>query len=121
MTKVSLAEYYRHWSGRLTLFGGIPSTVVMPGTSEANFEAYMDELFRVVAPGQRIVVGIADEVPPSAVFSRLQRIGERIEREGRLPMQAGAFRPATSTPLVAKAVLLSQPGAVDAGDAYEAV
>ncbi len=98
MTKVSLAEYYRHWSGKLTLFGGIPSTVVMPGTSEADFEAYMDELFRAVAPGQRIVIGIADEVPPSAVFSRLQRIGERIEREGRLPLEAGAFRPAPIAP-----------------------
>ena len=119
MTKVSLAEYYRHWSGRLTLFGGIPSTVVMPGTSEADFEAYMDELFRVVAPGQRIVVGIADEVPPSAVFSRLQRIGERIEREGRLPLQAGAFRPMASTPAAAKAV--AEPGAGDAGDAFETV
>ncbi|MCC7326400.1 MAG: corrinoid protein [Burkholderiales bacterium] len=94
MTKVTLAEYYRHWSGNLTLFGGIPSTVVMPGTSEAEFEAYMDELFRAVAPGKRIVIGIADEVPPSAVFSRLQRIGERIEKEGRLPLAAGAFRPA---------------------------
>ena len=94
MTKVTLAEYYRHWRGHLTLFGGIPSTVVMPGTSEADFEAYMDELFRAVAPGQRIVIGVADEVPPSAVFSRLQRIGERIEKEGRLPLQAGAFRPA---------------------------
>lgn len=97
MTKVTLAEYYQRLAGHLTLFGGIPSTLVMPGTSEADFEAYMDELFRAVAPGQRIVIGIADEVPPSAVFSRLQRIGERIDKEGRLPLQAGAFRPAPAT------------------------
>ena len=119
MTKVSLAEYYRHWSGRLTLFGGIPSTVVMPSTSEADFEAYMDELFRAVAPGQRMVVGVADEVPPSAVFSRLQRIGERIEREGRLPLQAGAFRPAPSAPVAAKAAVDAR--AAQVGDTYEAV
>jgi methylmalonyl-CoA mutase cobalamin-binding domain/chain len=102
MTRVSLAEYYRHWSPHLTLFGGIPSTVVMPGTSEADFEAYMDELFRAVAPGQRIVVGIADEVPPSAVFSRLQRIAERIEREGRLPLEAGTFRPSVAPAVAVK-------------------
>jgi methylmalonyl-CoA mutase cobalamin-binding domain/chain len=98
MTRVSLVEYYRRWSSHLTLFGGIPSTVVMPGTSDAAFEAYMDELFRAVTPGRRIVIGIADEVPPAAVFSRLQRIGERIEREGRLPLAAGAFRPAMAAP-----------------------
>jgi methanogenic corrinoid protein MtbC1 len=122
MTKVSLAEYYQHWSGQLTLFGGIPSTVVMPGTSEADFEAYLDELFRAVAPGQRIVIGIADEVPPSAIFSRLQRIGERIEREGRLPLQARAPRPMASE--VTAAQPISAPGAGkagDAADAYEAV
>lgn len=119
MTKVSLAEYYRHWSGQLTLFGGIPSTVVMPGTSEAQFEAYMDELFRAVAPGRRIVIGVADEVPPSAVFSRLQRIGERIEREGRLPLQAGAFRPTTVAPASVRPE--PQPAPADAPDAFEAV
>lgn len=119
MTKVSLAEYYRHWSGHLTLFGGIPSTVVMPGTSEADFEAYMDELFRVLAPGERIVIGVADEVPPSAVFSRLQRIGERIEREGRLPLKAGTFRPVTSAPPSAKPA--EEASAGEAGDAFEAV
>lgn len=92
MTKVTFAEYYRRWSPRLTLYGGIPSTVVLPETSEADFEAYMDGFFRAVAPGSRLVVGIADEVPPKAVFSRLQRIGERIEREGALPLKAGAAR-----------------------------
>jgi len=94
MTKVTLAEYYRRWSGQLTLFGGIPSTIVLPETSEAEFEACLDELFRAVAPGTRMVVGIADQVPPNALFSRLQRIGERIETEGRLPLQAGGFRSA---------------------------
>jgi len=103
MTKISLAEYYRRWSGHLTLCGGIPSTVLLPGTSEADFEAYMDQLFKAVAPGRRMLVGIADQVPPDAVFSRLQRIGERVEREGRLPLAAGAFRP------VAVAAVPAQP------------
>src|ERR1039457_5451118 len=72
MTKISLAEYYRRWSGHLTLCGGIPSTIVLPDTSEADFEAYMDQLFKAVAPGKRMLVGIADQVPPNAVFSRLR-------------------------------------------------
>jgi 5-methyltetrahydrofolate--homocysteine methyltransferase len=47
-------------------------------------------------------VGIADQVPPNAIFSRLQRIGERIEREGRLPLAAGTFRPAAASVVPAK-------------------
>jgi 5-methyltetrahydrofolate--homocysteine methyltransferase len=78
----------------------------------------MDELFRAVAPGTRMVVGVADEVPPAAVFSRLQRIGERIEREGRLPLSAGAFRPMASAPAAAKPP--AEFGA-DAGSMYDAV
>lgn len=115
MTKVTLAEYYRRWSKHLTLFGGIPSTIVLPETSEADFEAYLDELFRAVAPGTRMVVGIADQVPPNALFSRLQRIGERIEKEGRLPLQAGSFRPAAVAPSTRATAAASAP-ALDDGN-----
>jgi methylmalonyl-CoA mutase cobalamin-binding domain/chain len=111
MTSMSLAEHYRHWSPHLTLMGGIPSTVVLPQTSEADFEAFMDEMFRAVAPGTRMVAGIADQVPPNAVFSRLQRIGERIAREGRLPLQAGGFRPAPEPVVAAAAPSVSVPAA----------
>ncbi len=93
MTKLTLAEYYRRWSPHLTLFGGIPATVVLPQTSEADFEACIDDVFKAVAPGNRMLLGVTDQVPPNAIFSRLQRIGDRIEREGRLPLAAGAFRP----------------------------
>ena len=93
MTRIGLAEYYRRWSDRLTLWGGIPSTIVLPETSDADFEAYLDRLFEAVAPGRRMLVGIADQVPPGAIFSRLQRIGERVEKEGALPLRAGAARP----------------------------
>lgn len=115
MTKVTLAEYYRRWSGHLTLFGGIPSTIVLPETSEADFEAYLDELFHAVAPGTRMVVGIADQVPPNALFSRLQRIGERIEKEGRLPLEAGSFRPAAAVSSVRPAAAAASAPALDDG------
>ena len=94
MTQVSLAEYYQAWAGKLTLFGGVPSTLLLPETSEAAFDAYVDELFRAIAPGSRFVVGIADQVPPNAVFARLRRLGQRVAEEGRLPLEAGGFRPA---------------------------
>jgi len=119
MTKVTFAEYYRRWSPRLTLFGGIPSTVVLPETSDADFEAYMDTFLRAVAPGNRIVAGVADEVPPKAIFARLQRIGERIEREGALPLKAGAARTLETAPQLARSAEAPVPAA--AADAYEKV
>ncbi len=94
MTKVTIDEYYRRWADKLTIFGGIPSTLLLrESTTDGEFEGYLDNLFKAVAPGGRMILGIADSTPPQAVFERLVRIGERVEKEGRLPLEGGAFRP----------------------------
>jgi methylmalonyl-CoA mutase cobalamin-binding domain/chain len=100
MTKVTIEEYYRRWADRLTIFGGIPSTLLLrESTTDAEFEGYLDHLFKAVAPGTRMILGIADTTPPQGVFDRLVRIGERLEKEGRLPLGGGAFRPLTASAL----------------------
>jgi hypothetical protein len=94
MTKVKIEEYYRRWSDKLTIFGGIPESLLLEDTTtDEDFEAYLDHLFKVVAPGKRLILGIGDTTPAHAVFDRLIRIGERVEKEGRLPLEAGAYRP----------------------------
>ncbi len=91
MTKVGIEEYYRRWSDRITIMGGIPESVLLEDTaSEADFEAYLDHLFASVAPGNRIILGTADSTPPDVVFSRLDRIAERVAVEGRLPLKPPA-------------------------------
>ncbi len=98
MTKVAVDEYYRRWSDSMTIFGGIPSNMVLAeSASDQDFEAYLDYLFKAVAPGNRFILGIADTTPPDAVFERLIRIGERVEKECRLPLEGGAFRPVIDT------------------------
>lgn len=91
MTKVKVEEYYQRWSDRLTIFGCIPESLLLEETAtDEDLEAYLDHLFKAVAPGKRLILGIADSTPPKAVFERLIRIGERVEKEGRLPLEAGA-------------------------------
>ena len=93
MTKVSLVDYYQRWAKRITLQGGIPSNLLLAdATTDEDFENYLDGLFKAVAPGNRLILGVADTVPPDAVFDRLRRIEERVQKEGRLPLEAGAFR-----------------------------
>jgi corrinoid protein of di/trimethylamine methyltransferase len=87
MTKVTLAEYYRRWGDRITIFGGIPQSLLLEDTaSEQDFKDYLDGFFQAIGRGTRVIVGIADTTPPNAVFDRLVRLGERVEREGRLPL-----------------------------------
>ena len=100
MTKVPIEEYYRRWGDKLTIFGGIPEHLLLDeSTTGEDFEAYLDHLFEVVAPGRRLIVGIGDTTPAHAVFDRLIRIGERVEREGRLPLEGGAYRPISESQL----------------------
>jgi methylmalonyl-CoA mutase cobalamin-binding domain/chain len=94
MTKVKIGEYYSRWRNTLTIMGGIPECILLEETaSDADFEAYLDDLFKAIVPGDRIILGTADSTPPRAKFERLIRIGERVEKEGRLPLQAGAYNP----------------------------
>jgi 5-methyltetrahydrofolate--homocysteine methyltransferase len=101
-TRLKIEELYALWCDTLTLFGGIPEDMLLAEvTSDEEFEAYLDHLFRAVVPGTRLILGVADAVPPKAVFDRLVRIGERVEKEGRLPLEGGAFRPVSEDQIIA--------------------
>jgi methylmalonyl-CoA mutase cobalamin-binding domain/chain len=112
MTKVSLADYYDQWCrpGKLTIWGGIPESMLLEkSATNEDFEAYLNTLFKVIQPGTRFIAGIGDTTPPGAVFDRLKRIDERLKKEGRLPLEGGAFNP----------VLAQKQDGIDQADALE--
>jgi len=97
MTKVTIQEYYRRWSERITIYGGVPSNLLLPQlTPDDQFESFMEALFAGIGDGRRFVLGIADTTPPDADFERLVRIGHLALEKGRLPLAAGAFNPVPS-------------------------
>jgi 5-methyltetrahydrofolate--homocysteine methyltransferase len=111
MTKVSIQEYYRRWSDRITIFGGVPSNLLLPQLTPAkDFQNFMDGLFSGIGTGVRFILGIADTTPPDADFERLVRIGDMVREKGRLPLQAGAFNP-VDTAAVAKVLVKKEPAA----------
>jgi len=100
MMRVKIEEYYQRWSDKITIFGGIPQSLLSEDTaSEEDLQSYLDHFFKAVAPGRRVIVGIADTTPPHAVFNRLRIIGDRVEKEGRLPLDAGSFNPVSASQL----------------------
>ena len=95
MTKVRIEDYYDQWCrpGHMTIHGGIPETLLLDKSSRReDLEDFMDNLFKNIAPGHHFIASIGDTTPPDADFDRLLYIGDRIEKEGRLPLQAGADR-----------------------------
>jgi 5-methyltetrahydrofolate--homocysteine methyltransferase len=96
MTKVRIEEYYDRWCrpGHLTIHGGIPEMLLLEESStREDLSMYLDNLFRSIAPGTRFIGSIGDTTPPDADFDRLLYIGERFEKEGRLPFAAGTYAP----------------------------
>ncbi len=92
MTKLAIDTYYERWcrSDKLTLMGGLVQSLLSPATASLDdLNSYLDQFFKAVAPGKRIIMSVADTTPPNADFERLVLIGERIDKEGRLPLQAG--------------------------------
>jgi methylmalonyl-CoA mutase cobalamin-binding domain/chain len=96
MTKIDIAEYYERWcrSGKMTIQGGIPEMFLLEeSTTRDDLKDYLDHLFNVITPGTRFIASIGDTSPPNTDFDRLLYIGERIAKEGKLPLQAGSFDP----------------------------
>jgi len=102
MTKVRIEDYYDQWCrpGHLTIHGGIPEMLLLEESStREDLEMFLDNLFKSIAPGTRFVASIGDTTPPNADFSRLEYIGERIAKDGSLPLRAGTFRPVSQDTL----------------------
>ncbi len=124
MTKVRIGDYYDHWCrpGHLTIHGGIPEMLLLEESSTwEELESYMDDFFQAVAPGHHFVASIGDTTPPNADFSRLEYIGERIAREGSLPLRAGDFQPLGEADMAA-AARATEPAAVpEVEEAYQRI
>jgi len=88
MTKVTIADVKKAFTGKVTIFGGVPSVVLLKESmSDEEFERCMKNLFRQIAPGGRFILGVADTTPPDAKFERLYRITEMVHEWGGLPMK----------------------------------
>ncbi len=87
----TLEEARRFWGNEMIIWGAVPSVVLEETYSEAQFEAYLRGVFRTVAPGDAFILGVADNVMPGALLSRLERIGEMVAEWGAYPIDAGCI------------------------------
>jgi hypothetical protein len=85
MVPISLAEGRKALGDDIVVFGGIPSVILEDTTSDEQFEHYLEEIFDAVNPGDRFILGIADNMMPTSMLSRVKRIGELVEQQGSYP------------------------------------
>ena len=83
MTQCTLAQLRAGFGPKTTVWGGIPSVVLLDSQMNAGaFEAYLDALFGALGAGERLILGVSDNVPPDANLARLEAIKQRIAAFG---------------------------------------
>lgn len=65
------------------LWGGLPGIYFTPLVSDAEFERHVREVLEVMVADRRMVLGVADQVPPDGLRSRVAWVVELVERYGR--------------------------------------
>ncbi len=90
MVQVTLEAARAAWGKDVIIYGGVPSVMLEPTVSDREFEEYMTRLFHAIAPGDAFILGVADNVMPSSLIERVERISEWVEQYGAYPIEAGA-------------------------------
>jgi uroporphyrinogen-III decarboxylase len=87
MVRLTMAEARARLGTGVIIWGGIPSVLLCEPVSDAEFEAYMQQLFRTIAPGDAFILGVADNVMAETRFSRVERVSEIVQQYGQLPIR----------------------------------
>jgi hypothetical protein len=89
MVPVTLAQARRAFGADVIIWGGIPSVLLCDPVTDEQFEAYVLDLFRTIAPGEAFILGVADNVMAEAKLERIQRVTEMVQAYGKYPIHMG--------------------------------
>ena len=87
MTSVTTAELRKAWGDRVTIWGGVPAILFETQYTDEEFDNYIRNLFKEVAPGNNFIVGMGDNVGFDGKIERVARLVELIDKYGRFPIR----------------------------------
>jgi hypothetical protein len=83
MVRNSLAEVRAGFGPATTIWGGIPSVALLDSVmGHAAFGTFLEGMFGELGTGERLILGVSDNVPPDANLARLQMVADRIQAFG---------------------------------------
>ena len=87
LVTTTLKEAREAWGTDMIIFGGIPSTIMEEDFyTDEEFEEYMVDLFRTIAPGDAFILGVADNVTAMGKIERVAKVTELVEEYGKYPI-----------------------------------
>ena len=73
---------------RSILWGGIPGVYFTASVSDEEFDRHVKHLLSVMTSKPRYVLGVADQVPPDGLESRVKRVFELVSEFGKYSTSA---------------------------------
>jgi uroporphyrinogen-III decarboxylase len=89
MTNIGVTEARAAWGDRITIWGGIASTMMSVSVPEGEFEAHVRHVLSEASPGDHFILGTGDNVPTDSSLERIQRVTEIMEEMGSYPLEGG--------------------------------
>jgi hypothetical protein len=78
-----IGEWASYRGGSDTIYwGGIPGSYFTPAVPEEEFDRHVKEVLEVMREDRRMVLGVADQVPPDGLESRVSRVQGLVEEHG---------------------------------------
>jgi uroporphyrinogen-III decarboxylase len=87
----SIEEAREAFSDRLTIWGGIPTPLFTSTYSDEEFVSYIRNVLQAVAPGNRFILAMADNIPPNGRFDRVSEVKELVDQWANLPLDPDRF------------------------------
>jgi hypothetical protein len=83
MTRLTLAQLRDGMGATTTIWGGIPATALLDEVmDDRDFDSYLVQLFDDLGSGERLILGVSDNVPPDAKLERLARVSALVRDFG---------------------------------------
>jgi len=86
MARVTVKDARDAWGNDMIIWGGIPASILEETFPEADFDAYLVDLFQTIAPGDAFILGISDNAMSNSLLSRIEKITEMVEKYGNYPV-----------------------------------
>lgn len=87
MTSTTAADLKEAWGEGIAVWGGIASQLFEPMYSDEEFDDYVLNIFREMAPGNRYIVGMGENFPIDGKIERVRRVSELIDQYGTVPVR----------------------------------
>lgn len=78
LVPLTLAEARRVWGDRVVIWGGVPSTVLLPSCPRAEFKAWLKGFLADIADGRAVIAAVSDNLMPGSEWERLVELAEGV-------------------------------------------